>query len=87
MDFPKSWRGSGPGKRLSGNQKSSKELAAATYPQQTTPRGPKSAPRGPKTSLRGLKIPQEAPKTLPRGSKSDPRPPETPQSHLRNAPR
>ena len=55
------------------NKKSSIKVAAATYPQQTTPRGPKSAPRGPKTSPRGLKIPQEAPKTLPRGSQEAPR--------------
>ena len=43
------------------NQKSSKKLAAATYPQQTTPRGPKSTPRPPKR-------PQDPPKKPPRPS-------------------
>ena len=59
------------------NQKSSNKLAAATYPQQTTPRGPKSAPRGPKTSPRELKEAKSAPETVPRGPKIAPRQPKT----------
>jgi len=47
-------------------QKMIKDDLVATYPQETTPRGPKTASRGPQTLPRGSKIaprgPQDSPK-------------------------
>ena len=64
-------------------QKSIKNHLMPTCPQETTPRGPKTAPRGPQTLPRGSKIaprgsqdPPKRPSERPRASKDPPKRPQ-----------